>query len=79
MTFVSGRPFGTRPADLAKHLGIDSDMAGRYLRRLHEAGRIAKRTRGIYIPLSDVSEVSESDEQPGLDYQGEHVDPPRAS
>lgn len=63
--FVNARPLGTRPADLASHLGIDSDTAGRYLRRLHDAGRIAKRTRGIYTPLSELSEVSESDEPAG--------------
>lgn len=61
MAFVNGRPLGTRPGDLATHLGIGSNDAGTYLRRLHEAGRIGKRTRGIYTPLSYVSEVSESD------------------
>jgi len=50
--FVVGRPLGTRPADLATHLEISSNDAGTYLRRLHESGRIGKRTRGIYTPLS---------------------------
>ena len=65
LVFVNGRPLGTRPGDLATHLGIGSNDAGTYLRRLHEAGRIGKRTRGIYTPLSYVSEVSESDDVPG--------------
>ncbi len=59
--FVVRRPLGTRPADLATHLEISSNDAGTYLRRLHESGRIGKRTRGIYTPLSYVSEVSECD------------------
>lgn len=65
LVFVNGRPFGTRAGDLAQHLGISSNDAGTYLRRLHEAGRVGKRTRGIYTPLSYVSEVSESTEPAG--------------
>jgi len=60
--FVSGRPLGTRPDDLAKHLGIDNKLAGNYLLRLHEAGRIDKRTRGIYVPVREVREVRETEE-----------------
>jgi RecA-family ATPase len=59
--FVKGRPLGTRPSDLAEHLGIDSNMAGTYLRRLYEAGRIKKRTRGIYTPLFEVCEAFETE------------------
>ncbi|CAN5754731.1 hypothetical protein BH09ACT7_BH09ACT7_32480 [soil metagenome] len=69
LVFVNGRPLGTRPSDLAKHLGIGGNDAGTYLRRLHEAGRIGKRTRGIYTPLSEVSEVSESAEPAGDAHQ----------
>jgi len=60
--FVGTRPLGTRPADLAGHLGIDSKLAGNYLLRLHEAGRIAKRTRGIYTPVREVREVRETED-----------------
>jgi len=59
--FVVSRPLGTRPADLATHLEISGNDAGTYLRRLHESGRIGKRTRGIYTPLSYVYGVSECD------------------
>lgn len=59
LTFVNGRPLGTRAADLAKHLGIDAKSAGTYLSRLCESGRIAKRARGIYVPLLEVLEVLE--------------------
>ncbi|MGV9870138.1 AAA family ATPase [Rhodococcus koreensis] len=61
-TFVHGRPDGTRAVDLAGHLGIGTDDAGRYLRRLYEGGRIRKLSRGLYGPLSEVSEVSEREE-----------------
>ncbi len=60
--FVSGRPLGTRPDDLAKQLGIDNKLAGNYLLRLHEAGRIDKRTRGIYVPVREVREVRETED-----------------
>lgn len=69
LRFVKGRPLGTRAAELAEHLGINDDTAGRYLRRLHDAGRIGKSGRGIYTPLSEVSGVSESDEPAGEDDQ----------
>jgi len=59
--FVGTRPLGTRPADLAKHLGIDNKLAGNYLLRLHEAGRIDKRTRGIYVPVREVRETEDDD------------------
>lgn len=71
IAFVNSRPLGTRPSDLATHLGISGNDAGTYLRRLHDAGRIAKRTRGVYTPLSEVSYVSESDEPTGLYHQQE--------
>jgi len=60
--FVASRPLGTRPADLAEHLGIDNKLAGNYLLRLYEAGRIDKRTRGIYAPVREVVKVRETEE-----------------
>lgn len=60
LVFVNSRP-ETRPADLAEHLGIEANLAGNYLRRLHESGRITKRGRGLYGAVSVVSEVSEDD------------------
>jgi hypothetical protein len=63
LAFVNARPLGTRAGDLANHLGVDGDTAGRYLRRLYDSGRITKRTRGIYKPPSEVSGVSETDDQ----------------
>jgi len=66
--FVGSRPMGTRAKDLAGHLGINDNDAGTYLRRLHEAGRIGKRTRGIYAPLSEVFEVSETEQEEDTSY-----------
>lgn len=65
LEFVNGRPLGTRAKDLASHLGIDDNVAGNYLRRLNESGRITKRTRGVYTPLVEVVEVVETSETAG--------------
>lgn len=58
----------TTPGKVAKHLGIDSDVAGKYLRRLVDAGHLTKRGRGSYAlvsvdPVSEVSEVSEPEQK----------------
>ena len=67
LAFVNDHPAGVVADDLAEHLGISSNDAGTYLRRLHSKGRIDKPARGIYTPLSvsEVSEVSETREKPG--------------
>lgn len=52
--FVSGCPVGVRAADVAEKLEMDSDKAGRYLRRLADAGRIARSGRGLYTPVRSV-------------------------
>jgi AAA domain len=44
------------PAEVAEELGISNDTAGKYLRRLAGTGRLAKAGRGLYTPLSEVSE-----------------------
>lgn len=62
MLFVDSRPT-TTPAELAKHLSIDSRVAGNLLARLATGGYIAKRSRGTYAPITDESD--ESDEIPG--------------
>jgi hypothetical protein len=61
LAFVNQHPAGVGPGDLAKHLGISSNDAGTYLRRLYEAGRINRPTRGLYTSVSFLSEVSETD------------------
>src|SRR5262249_12581215 len=61
LRFVNSRPAGTRASDLADYLSISADDAGKYLRRLESSDRIKKLSRGLYTPLSEVSEVSEAE------------------
>lgn len=49
------------PANVGELTGLDNDTAGRYLRRLVEAGRLAKAERGLYQPLAEVSERPNED------------------
>jgi len=58
IAFVSQRPQGVRRADVAEALGMQPDDAGKYLRRAHEAGRVANPSRGLFSPLSFVSPLS---------------------
>lgn len=60
VAFVRSRE-STTPADLAKHLGIDSKTAGTRLSQAYDAGRIAKAKRGIYTPF-ETFETFESGE-----------------
>lgn len=63
LAFVSSRPAGTRPADLAAHLDIDGKVANNLLLRLFDSQRIARHTRGLYTPLvNPVKVVKEDDE-----------------
>ena len=60
VTFVTGRPEGTRAADVVEHLGLDAKTAGTYLRRAEDAGRIGKSARGLYTPVGSVGSVGTS-------------------
>jgi hypothetical protein len=62
MKFVNSRE-STTPAELGAHLGIDNKVAGTLLGRLHDAGYIAKPSRGTYAPVP--VESVESVENPG--------------
>ncbi|WP_083212130.1 AAA family ATPase [Mycobacterium intracellulare] len=54
----------TTASDVARLLKMEEDTAGRYLRRLaNDHGAIGKRGRGVYEPLSKVSDSASS---PGL-------------
>jgi hypothetical protein len=59
MKFVNSRE-STTPAELGAHLGIDNKVGGTLLGRLHDAGYIAKPSRGTYAPV-----CVESVENPG--------------
>lgn len=56
--YVTSHPQGTRPKELAEALDIDPDQARVYLSRAANAGRIDKLGRGIYIPVSSVTSVT---------------------
>lgn len=64
LRFVNGRPDGTRPKDIAEHLGITQDDAGKTLRRLHESDHIDKLARGRFGPLPPRPQLSEASECP---------------
>ena len=53
---VSASDVPLSPSSVAGLVGVDNDTAGRYLRRLVEAGRLAKPDRGLYTPLCEASE-----------------------
>jgi hypothetical protein len=54
---VRGHPEGVRAGDLVERFG---KPVYTYLARLVEAGRVDKLERGLYVPLLEVSEVSDS-------------------
>jgi hypothetical protein len=58
---VTRRDAPVSPADVAGELGMDGDAAGKYLRRLADAGRLGKAGRGLYTPLAEVSERPNGD------------------
>jgi hypothetical protein len=55
LEYVGEHPEGVRFADVQRDLG---DAEARYLSRLYDAGRLTRPSRGLYLPLSGVSEVS---------------------
>jgi hypothetical protein len=58
--FVNGRDV-TRAADVVSHIsGIDTDYARQCLHRLAEAGRIMKYGRGVYGPVTSVTNSEEN-------------------
>jgi hypothetical protein len=57
LAFVNSHRGGIRAAEAVEKFGSD---AYQYLRRLQEAGRIDKVSRGRYVPLSEPSEPSDS-------------------
>lgn len=64
LKFVNSRPDGTKAKDLAEHLGISDDDAGKMLRRLESSGHIGKLARGRFGPLVPLTLVSETSECP---------------
>jgi hypothetical protein len=63
LQFVTSHPDGVRAKDVVDKFGRD---AYQYLGRLVDSGRIEKQGRGFYIPVSEVSEPSESQVSSGI-------------
>jgi hypothetical protein len=58
IAYVNEHPEGVRWGDVKRDLGEEE---ARYLSRLHDAGRIDRPSRGLYVPVSGVSGVSGPD------------------
>lgn len=54
---ASAHPEGIRAADVAAELSMDEKMAGTYLGRAFDQGRLAKPARGLYTPVGSVESV----------------------
>jgi hypothetical protein len=76
---VSRRRAPVSPADVAADLGMDNDAAGRYLRRLTEAERLQKVGRGLYAPVSEVSERPKDDATDSDNGRFGHTPPPKGN
>jgi AAA domain len=55
---VGSSPTPVSPTQVAEKLGIDNDTAGKYMRRLAEAGAIQRTGRGLYRSPSEASDGS---------------------
>jgi AAA domain len=58
VAYVNEHPGGVRASEVAAALHMSSDDAGKYLRRACDGERITKPTRGLYLPVRSMSEVS---------------------
>jgi hypothetical protein len=63
---VADRVAGTRAREVAEALGISEKVAGTYLGRASDAGRIARLGRGLYGPVGSVGSV-------GNEFPGSHT------
>jgi hypothetical protein len=50
LEYVDQHPEGVRAGEVAEALEIETDDAGRYLRRLYDIGKVCKPERGLYTP-----------------------------
>lgn len=60
MELVRRHPEGIRPHQIAEETELTSNKAATYLNRLVKRGLATKQARGVYKPLYQVSEVSDS-------------------
>lgn len=73
ITHVNRHPEGVRAVDVARELEIPETTARQYLRRAEDAGRITKRERGLYTPVTSVTSVTSRDSR---DTSDTLLDPP---
>jgi len=59
--YAYAHPEGVRRGDIAKALDLDPKVAGVYLARAAEAGRLKRAERGLYTPVTSVTSVASSD------------------
>lgn len=57
VAFVAEHPRGVRAAHVAEALDMDGKQAGIYLARAADAGRLARPSRGLYVPVGSVRSV----------------------
>ncbi|WP_228386669.1 AAA family ATPase [Ornithinicoccus halotolerans] len=60
--YVSEHEDGVKPTDVAAALGMSNDDAGRYMRRLADAGKLTKIGRGVYTNRVRTVRMSETQE-----------------
>jgi hypothetical protein len=56
--YVHDHPDGVSPATVAKALHLTSEVARQFLKRIHDNGKLSKKGRGLYLPLSQLSLVT---------------------
>lgn len=75
LEYVNEHPDGVQAKDVEEEFGKDTR---RYLARLHEAGKIARPSRGLYGPLSPLSQCPNDEAEPdgrcGREGHGWHLD-----
>ena len=64
LAFVNSRPDGTRAADVSAALGCDDATARQNLTRLEKANSITKQGRGLYMPVTTVTSVTNTETVP---------------
>jgi hypothetical protein len=63
LAYVNLHPRGVTPAQIANALAIQPKVCHVYVRRLHDSGRIASPTRGLYVPVSSVTSLPSDDDE----------------
>lgn len=62
LRFVASHPNGVRAKDVARHMTWTEDKTRPYLARLVEADRLARAGRGLYVRVTNVTSVTNPDQ-----------------